>query len=101
MEKYYIVDLNVSRSLPPVSGVEAAGREDLEDIADLMLSDLEFETVYDSEILKAQLLSRFEDGFSRYFIIRHNKKVVFPKRSDGASRLSETGIRGKDYELYP
>lgn len=75
-EEYYIVDLNVSRSLPNVSGVEIAERNDLADIANLMLTDPEFKEVYDKTILSSQLVSRFDDGFSRYFIIRCDGKVV-------------------------
>ncbi len=75
-KEYYIADLNVSRPLPRVNGVEIADRNDLADIADLMLTDPEFKDVYDRTILESQLLSRFDDSFSRYFIIRCDGKVV-------------------------
>ena len=75
-EKYYIVDLNVSRPLLSPPGVEIADKEDLDSIAELMLTDPEYETVYDRDILKEQLISRFESGFSRYFIIRRGEKIV-------------------------
>ena len=76
VKKYYVADLNVSRPLPNSNGVEVADRCDLADIVDLMLADPEFNEVYDKTVLESQLMSRFDDGFSRYFIIRCDGKVV-------------------------
>ena len=84
-EKYYVVDLNVSRPLSSVSGVEIAGKETLEDIAELMLTDPEYKTVYDKDMLKTQLLSRYQDGFSRYFVVRRDERVVAAYSTYGES----------------
>ena len=55
--------------------VQKANESDLEKIVDLLLLDKEYDEVYTRDSLNEQLLSRFHDGFSRYFVILERGQV--------------------------
>ncbi len=53
-----------------------AGREDIVEIADLLLTEEEYSIVYDRDVLIAQMLDRYDQGISRYYMIREDDKIV-------------------------
>lgn len=55
---------------------EVATRDDIEEIVDLLMSDAEYVNVYNRKVLSAQLYDRFDDDFSRYFVVKMDGKVV-------------------------
>ncbi len=55
---------------------EIAKREDLPQIVDLLMADPEYVNVYDRSVLTAQMFDRFDGGFSRYFVVKMDGKVV-------------------------
>lgn len=76
IHKNYIMELPMSRLGKADSRVELARREDLEDMAELMLQDDEYKDVYEKNVLVAQLRARYDDGFSRFFVIRRDGGIV-------------------------
>jgi len=55
---------------------EIALREDISEIVDLLMSDAEYVDVYNRKVLSDQLHDRFDDGFSRFFVVKMDGKVV-------------------------
>ena len=53
-----------------------ACRDDLYEIVDLLMTDPSYVKVYDRNILTAQLFERFDSGFSRYFVVKMDNKIV-------------------------
>ena len=53
-----------------------ANEEDIEQIVDLLLSDKEYTEVYSRKILLEQMLERYKTGFSRYFVVKMDGKIV-------------------------
>lgn len=51
-------------------------REDISQIVDLLLADPEYENVYERKVLTDQMFERYDNGFSRYFVVKMDKKVV-------------------------
>lgn len=56
--------------------IAPAGREDAGAIADLMMRDSIYNTVYTREELYEQTLERLESGFGRLFVIRKGDRVI-------------------------
>ena len=76
IERNYIWDISVMAADHLHPQIEAAHLEDVEEIADLMMKDPEYYTVYDRETLLAQIRSRLLDGYGRTFVIRKDGKIV-------------------------
>ena len=74
--KNYIVDMRNLGLEEKDYQCEIADRNSIIDIADLLIADSEFSNVYRRQTLIDQMLERYDDGFSRYFIIRKDEKVV-------------------------
>lgn len=74
-EKNYVIDLGLSVKGNLCDKVTLAQRNDMSDIAHLMINDEEYVHVYEGRILQQQLVERYEDGFGRYFVIRDGKKI--------------------------
>lgn len=55
---------------------EVAGREDIAQVVDLLMNDPEYVEVYERDVLNAQMLDRYDGGFSTFFIVRKDDKVV-------------------------
>ena len=56
--------------------VEAAGAEDIPEIASLICTDEGLGGTYEPESFAKQLLERYEDDFGRYYCIRQNGRIV-------------------------
>ncbi len=56
--------------------IRPAGEEDARAIAELMMKDSIYYTVYTTEALEAQILERLRSGFGRLFVIRKGDKVI-------------------------
>ena len=55
---------------------EIAKREDIPEIVDLLMNDPEYINVYNYNVLLEQMLERYDGGFSRYFIVKMDNRVV-------------------------
>lgn len=53
-----------------------AGRKDIKEIAELLMSDHIYQEMYTKEALYIQLLERFDEGYGKCCIIRKNGKIV-------------------------
>lgn len=53
-----------------------ASRDDIYEIVELLLADPEYVNVYEHDVLLTQMLDRFDSGFSRYFVVKMDGKVV-------------------------
>lgn len=76
VQKSYIVDLQIAQRGQIDERVELANRDDLAGIAELMLADTIYHDVYEKSTLIAQLTERYEEGFSRFFVIKMDGKIV-------------------------
>lgn len=76
IEKNYVMDWRPIKERRKSNRVHVAEKEELKEIADLIMADKEFQLVYQKDILIKQLEERFDDGFSRYFIICEEEKIV-------------------------
>lgn len=76
VEKNYTLDLQLSSHRKQDPRVQLAVREDIEKIAALMLADAGFKNIYTRDILVAQLKARYDDKFSRFFIIQQDGEIV-------------------------
>ena len=76
LERMYAVDLNGVPCDGIHSNAELADEEDLQQIANLMMSDPEYENTYDRIVLYNQLRARFADHFSRFFVIRKDGNIA-------------------------
>ena len=80
-EKTYIVG-------PPTyaeksTRVSTASRNDLEEIAALIINDENYTNTYQKERLIEQLQKRYDDHFSRFFVIRDGNEIVATDSSYG------------------
>ena len=75
-EKTYIVDEGPSVYSVTSDRAKLAGRDDLEVIVDLIITDETYANTYSREILIKQLQSRYDDKFSRFFVIRDGKEIA-------------------------
>lgn len=53
-----------------------ASEADIEQIIRLLITDEEYSNIYTEDVLRNQLLGRFRDGFSRFFVIRENEEII-------------------------
>lgn len=76
VEKSHIIDMDKVgldyQGLP----CELVGREDIPEIADLMMMDEVYTSTYNRDTLEAQMLERYDEKFSRYYVIREGSKIV-------------------------
>ena len=50
--------------------------DDIPQIVDLLIADPEYVNVYDRKVLSDQMFDRYDGGFSRYFVVKMDGKVV-------------------------
>lgn len=53
-----------------------ATKDEIREIAELLIADPEYSNVYERDILIKQMLDRYDNGFSRYIIIKMDGKIV-------------------------
>jgi len=75
-ERNHIIDMDKCGNEVKEYRSEIAIREDISEIVDLLMADPEYVNVYDKKILSDQLFDRFDGGFSRYFVVKMDGKVV-------------------------
>lgn len=75
-EKNYIIDMDKVGLEGKEYKSRIADRDDISEIVDLLMADPEYNNVYNKRTLLDQLYDRFDGGFSRFFIVKINGKVV-------------------------
>ncbi|MDI9567031.1 GNAT family N-acetyltransferase [Candidatus Brevifilum fermentans] len=87
-DRYYLKIMNLyslpSDTSPTLGNIptEYLGRlkqaeiEDIDDIADFLMEDKEYKMNYDRNVLYNQLLERFSDNYSRYYLIKENARII-------------------------
>ena len=75
-ERNHVIDMDKCGLQEEEYRSEIAKREDIPQIVDLMLADAEYVNVYDRQILTKSSYDRYDDGFSRYFVVKMDGKVV-------------------------
>ena len=76
LERNHIIDMDGVGMKEENFKSVVAGREDIVEIADLLLTEEEYSIVYDRNILITQMLTRYDQGISRYYMIREDDKIV-------------------------
>jgi|GEM_PF-1242852 len=76
LERNHVISMDTVGIEPRAYESEIAKREDIEQIVQLMMGNDEYTSVYDEEILRQQMYDRFDNGFSRFFALRRDGKVV-------------------------
>lgn len=76
LERNYVIDMDLVGIENKEYKSVIAKREDIEQIVHLMISDHEYVNVYDKDVLRSQLYERFDNNFSRYFVLYQDGKVV-------------------------
>lgn len=80
LKTYKKEKMDVFRAIPMPEDqsrqVYVAGIENLDEIAQFMMTDPTYSKIYDLDVLKAQLKQRMEDGFGRVFYTRENGEIV-------------------------
>ena len=75
-ERNHIIDMDKVNDDSRVYESEIATRDDISAIVDLLMEDPEYVDVYDRDVLSRQMFDRYDSGFSRYFVVRRDGKVV-------------------------
>lgn len=75
-ERNHIIDMDQVGLQDADYRSQIAVRDDIPEIVDLLMSDSEYVNVYDKNVLLEQMLDRFDGGFSRYFVVKMDGKVV-------------------------
>ena len=75
-EKNYVIDMNKVGLEDKKYRTIIAQREDISEIVDLLMADSEYINVYDHQVLYNQMINRFDGGFSRYFVVKMDGKIV-------------------------
>lgn len=75
-ERNHVIDMDKVGLEDKQYQSEIAQREDIAEIVDLLMADPEYVNVYDRKVLSDQMLDRFDGGFSRYFVVKMDGKVV-------------------------
>lgn len=75
-ERNHIIDMANVGLMDRTYRGEIADRAAVEEIVNLLISDSEYTHVYDRQMLLEQMLDRFDSGFSRYFVIRQDGRIV-------------------------
>ena len=83
IEKNHVVDMSSVGLIDKKYHGEIAEKKDIVEIADLLIADSEFSNVYERQRLIDQLIERFEDGFSRYFVIKKDNKIIAAYNTSG------------------
>ena len=76
LEKICIIDFENVVPDENETACELASRDDIHNIVDMMMTEDIFTSVYDRDILEKQMLERYDDQFSHYFVIRDGEKLV-------------------------
>lgn len=75
-ERNYVIDMDRVGLEDKEYRSVMASRDDIYEIVELLLADPEYVNVYEHDVLLAQMLDRFDSGFSRYFVVKMDGKVV-------------------------
>ena len=75
-ERNYVIDMDKCGLEEKDYRSSIATREDISEIVDLLMADQEYINVYDRQVLFNQMLDRFDGGFSRFFVVRMDGKIV-------------------------
>lgn len=75
VEKNYVLDMS-SVNFESVNNCFTAGREDIEKIVDLLMMDSLYQSVFEKDKLLKQMIERYDDNFSRYFVIKDNDIIT-------------------------
>ena len=76
-ERNHVLDMdNVKQDSGKYLSEMAVSEKDIDEIVDLLIADPEYENVYEKKVLNEQMHERFNDGFSRFFVIKSDGKVV-------------------------
>ena len=75
-ERNHVIDMDKVGLEEKQYRSEIARREDIDAVVDLLIADPEYVNVYDREVLAEQMFDRFDSGFSRYFVVKMDNKVV-------------------------
>lgn len=75
-ERNHVIDMDKVGLEEKEYRSEIAKREDISEIVDLLMADPEYINVYDRKVLSDQMFDRFDGGFSRYFVVKMDNKVV-------------------------
>lgn len=76
IERNHVIDMDSVGIAPREYLSYIARREDIPGIVDLLLSDKEYYTIYSKDILLAQMLERYDDDFSRYFVVKKDGVIA-------------------------
>lgn len=75
-ERNHVIDMDKVGLEKKEYKSEIAKQEDIPEIVELLMADPEYINVYDRRILANQLFDRFDGGFSRYFVVKIDNRVV-------------------------
>lgn len=100
VERCHILEIHRPKSTCGSANVYIADRTELGEIAQLMMLDHDFSAVYSLSSLLAQLQSRYDDGFGRFYVIRSLDGVIAATYGtyaefDGIAILSGLMTRGE------
>ena len=77
LERNYIIDMDgINVELETTFKSVIANREDIVQIADLLLSEEEYAIVYDRDVLIRQMLERYDLGISRYYAVKEGGLIA-------------------------
>ena len=75
-ERNHVIDMDKVGLADQEYRSEIGTREDIEQIANLLMADAEYINVYDRQTLLEQMLDRYDNNFSRFFVVKMDDKVV-------------------------
>ena len=75
-ERNHVIDMDKVGLEEQEFRSEISTREDIEQIADLLLADAEYTNVYNRQVLLEQMYDRYDNQFSRYFVVKMDNKIV-------------------------
>ena len=84
----YNMDMSKERKYRSV----LATREWIPGVVDLMVNDVEYRHIYKRETLLPQMYERFDEGFSRFYVVIEDNKVVAVESSYGET--DDIGLLG-------
>ena len=76
IERNHVIDMDPIEIEEKEYLSEIGTKKDVEQVVDLLIADPEFSNVYDRKILLKQMIDRYDNKFSRYFVIKDAGKVV-------------------------
>ena len=104
-EKIRIMDFQRVKPEDSQSVCETASLDDIQKMIDLMMAENIYASVYDREILEKQMMERYNDHFSHYFVLKDGENLVaayttfaeVPRMILFGSLIVNPSYRGKGY----